>query len=192
MPTLSRNAQVLRYLLQVAPGIGHVKLAKFAYLADLEALKYLGRPVTRFSYIKDQYGPFDSDGFFSARDELLAADLITENQVQCGDYLGFEMRPTGQGLEYDFSVVEAEVLSYVAKTYLAMRTRELCDDVVYKTEPMEGAQLGKPLPMDTVARKPGHRHGFSLERMLAGEESATAGRVEPLAKVVDGLRSRYN
>src|SRR5262245_48517651 len=34
MPTLSRNAQVLRYLLQVAPGIGHTKLAKFAYLAD--------------------------------------------------------------------------------------------------------------------------------------------------------------
>ena len=59
MPTLSRNAQVLRYLLQVAPGIGHVKLAKFAYLADLETLKYLGRPVTGFLYIKDQFGPFD-------------------------------------------------------------------------------------------------------------------------------------
>jgi len=192
MPTVSRNAQVLRYLLQVAPGIGHVKLAKFAYLADLETLKYLGRPITRFVYIKDQFGPFDKKGFFAARDELVGAGLITENQVQCGDYLGFEMRPTDQVLEYDFTLAEAEVLRYVGETYLGMRTRELCDDVVYKTEPMLGAVSGRRLPMSVVARKPGHRLGFNLERMLAGEESAKAGRVQPLATVVDGLRSRYN
>jgi hypothetical protein len=191
MPTLSRIAQVLRYILQVAPGIGHTKLAKFAYLADLEALKYLGRPVTRFSYVVDLYGPFDKIGFFAARDELLAEQLITESQEQCGDYLGYVMAPIG-ALEYDFTVVEAEVLSYVAKTYFAMRARDLCDDVVYKTEPMQDAKPGKALPMSAVARRDGHKHGFSLERMLAGEASAKAGRVTPFAKVLNGLRARHN
>ena len=31
---LTRNAQVLRYLLEVAPGAGHTILAKLAYLAE--------------------------------------------------------------------------------------------------------------------------------------------------------------
>jgi hypothetical protein len=68
MTSLSRNAQVLRYLLEVAPGVGHTKLAKFAYLADLEARKYLGGPVSEFRYVRDQHGPFDAKRFFAARD----------------------------------------------------------------------------------------------------------------------------
>lgn len=70
MANLSRNAQVLRYLLQVAPGIGHTKLAKFAYLADLEARRYLGSPISEFRYAFEQHGPFDSSGFFGALGEL--------------------------------------------------------------------------------------------------------------------------
>jgi len=190
MPTLSRNAQVLRYILQVAPGIGHTKLAKYAYLADLEALRYLGRPVSRFHYVWDKHGPFDSRGFFAARRELLNGEYITENKVDCGGYTGYEMMPTSQAVDYGFPVAEAAVLDYAATTYLAKTARELCDEVVYSTEPMRAAKPGKPLPMGKVKRRKTVPRGFNLERMLAGEASAKSGRVRPLARVIDGLRAR--
>ena len=189
MPTLSRNAQVLRYLLQIAPGIGHTKLAKFAYLADVEARKYLGRPISTFVYFFDQHGPFDSRRFFRALSELKRLDFATENEVPCGQYLGFEIFPTARVAEFDFSHAEAEVLLYVAATYFSKSARDLCDDVVYKTEPMLGAKAGRPLPMDMLNRDPKDKLGFSVERMLAGEASADAGRVRPLAEVMDELRT---
>ncbi len=190
MANLSRNAQVLRYLLQVAPGIGRTKLAKFAYLADLEAWKYLGRAISDFTYFFDQHGPFDSGGFFGAMSELKTLGFVTENQIPCGQYAGYEMLPTSQAAEFDFSPAEAEVLRYVATTYLSKTARELCDDIVYKTQPMVEAEPGKPLPMDRVNRVPGERLGFNLERMLAGEASVAAGRTRPLAELMDELRAR--
>ena len=190
MPTLSRNAQVLRYILQVAPGIGHTKLAKYAYLADLEALRYLGKPVSSFRYVWDHHGPFDSKGFFAARRELKRGEYITENTIDCGGYPGYEMLPTNKPVEYGFEVQEAAVLSYASSIYIEKTARELCDDVVYETEPMKAAKPGKPLPMDKVKRAKVVRRGFNLGRMLAGEASSKEGRVKPLAQVLDGLRPR--
>lgn len=189
MADLSRNAQVLRYLLQVAPGIGRTKLAKFAYLADLESRRYLGKPISSFEYYFDQRGPFDSGGFFGALRELTARGLATENQVPYGEYTGYELYATSVAAEFDFTAPEAEVLRYVAKTYLSQTARDLCDDIVYKTEPMRSAEPGKPLPMDTVNRAPGEKLEFSLERMLAGEASAAAGRTHSLADVMRELRT---
>jgi hypothetical protein len=189
MAELSRNAQVLRYLLQVAPGIGRTKLVKFAYLADLEARRCLGRPISAFVYVFNQHGPFDSGGFFAAVGELTARGLATENQVPCGEYVGYELYATGEAAEFDFTAAEAEVLRFVATTYFSKTARDLCDDIVYKTEPMRSAEPGKPLPMDIVNRAPGEGLGFSLERMLAGEASAEAGRTRPLADVMGELRT---
>ena len=189
MTTLSRNAQVLQYLLQVAPGIGRTKLAKFAYLADVEARKYLGRPVSSFVYFFAQHGPFDSGGFFSATGELTVNGFATENQVPCGEYMGYELFPTNQPVEFDFSAGESAVLRYVATTFLSKSARDLCDDIVYKTEPMLTAEPGQALAMEILNRAPGDQLGFSLERMLAGEASVAAGRTRPLADVMRELRT---
>jgi hypothetical protein len=192
MAKLSRNAQVLRFLLEAAPGVGHTKLAKFAYLADLEARRYLGKPVSTFKYVMFKHGPFDKHSFFSALEELVRTGYATEQQVLTGSYLGYEMLPTSGAPEYDFSRAEAEVLAYVAKTYLSLTARELCDDVVYQTEPMKKKlKMGERIPMDSMNRKDDHELGFSLDRMLAGEESAKAGRVRPMAEAVRELRARY-
>ena len=58
MVPLSRNAQVLRYLLEVAPAVGRIKLIKYAYLADCEAHRYIGRQISKFRYRFDKHGPF--------------------------------------------------------------------------------------------------------------------------------------
>jgi len=70
MPGLSRNAEVLRYLLEQAPGVGHTLLAKFAYLADLLARQHLGRPISGMQYIYDNRGPFDAVAFKLAPGEI--------------------------------------------------------------------------------------------------------------------------
>lgn len=189
MANLSRNAQVLRYLVQVAPGSGHTKLAKFVYLADLEAHRYLGHPVSEFRYVFDQHGPFDSTAFFGALNELKARDLVTENQIPCGPYSGFEVLPTSHAVEFDFSASESEVLRYVATTFMSKSARDLCDDIVYKTEPMMDAEPGKPVPMDRINGTPGTGLTFNLEQMLRGEASAAAGRTRPWADVRDELRA---
>jgi len=190
MFAVSRNAQVLRYLLDADARVGRTKLAKYAYLADLEAWKYLGRPISEFRYIFDRHGPFDATAFFAATEELQQAGLATESQVAIGSYVEHKLEPTSRALEYDFSVAEARVLDYVVKTYLSTNARELCEEIVYKTEPMLKAKPGMLLAMSQMNRKPGDRLGFSLDRMLAGEDSAEAGRVHPLRSVADELRTR--
>ncbi|MGH7751585.1 MAG: hypothetical protein ACREN5_02110 [Gemmatimonadales bacterium] len=193
MTELSRNAQVLRFLLEAAPGVGHTKLAKFAYLADLEARKHLGRAISKFRYVLAKNGPFDARGFFGARDELVSQGYATETEVPCGPYRGYELRPTPKAPEYSFSVPEAAVLRYVAVTYLAMSARDLCEDVVYETEPVKrkGLKVGEKLPMDEVNREEKEELGFDLERMLAGEQSAEEGRVRSLAEALGELRARH-
>jgi len=188
---LSRNAQVLRYLLEIAPGVGHTLLAKFVYLADLRARQHLGRPISAMQYRYDNHGPFDAVAFYTARDELIQAGLITHEPAEIGGYAGFEMRPTEQPGQYDVTAAEAEILTWVAKTYASWTATDLCTRVVYTSKPMQAAKPGARLDMDQVNREPQDRE-FNLERMLAGEKSADEGRVRPLADVLDELRARHS
>ena len=94
MTTLSRNAQVLRYLLEVAPGVGRIKLVKYAYLADCEAYRYLGRAISNFRYRFDKHGPFDR-AFFDTKDELVREGYATETPTRIGPYDGYA-RPTSR------------------------------------------------------------------------------------------------
>ncbi len=191
MPKLSRNAQVLRYLIEVAPGLGRIKLAKFAYLADCEAHRYLGRPISEFRYVYDRHGPFDSRGFYAAKEELVNGDYATETPVEAGPYQGYELHPTTKPVEYAFDRADAEILRYVAQTYLSHTAVKLCDEVVYQTPPMKGAKLGEKLRMEKMKEGKGDDLGFNFERLLAGEASVDAGRFRPLKEAVDELRARH-
>jgi hypothetical protein len=191
MGQLSRNAQVLRYLLGIAPGLGHTKLLKFAYLADIEARRYLGRPISTFRYLRYTHGPFDPQ-FYGAKDELLEGGYASSTTKWIGNYQGNCLEPTPAPVEYEFSTSEAAVLRFVADSYLTMSARQLCDDVVYETEPMKDAQMMEELPMDSLNRKPDDPLSFDLERLLASEQSAKNGKVRPISKALDELRARYH
>lgn len=191
MAALSRNAQVLRFLIEAAPAVGRIKLAKFAYLADCEAYRHLGRPISEFRYRFDNHGPFDT-AFYGARDELLQGGYATESPEQIGPYTQITYRPTRAPVEYAFTRDEAEILRYVADTYMNLDARSLCDEVVYQTPPMKGAKVGERLRMDKMMKKgKPDPLGFNLERMLAGEASVEAGRFRPLDKALDELRTRH-
>jgi len=190
MAKLSRNAQVLRFLMEAAPGVGRIKLAKFAYLADCEAHRYLGRGITRFRYRFDNHGPFDA-AFYAAKDELKDGGFATEVDEPVGPYKQVSYRPTDAAVEYDFSRPEAEILRYVAETYMRYDARSLCDDIVYQTPPMRKAKVGEVLDMNKMKQRKPDPLGFSLERVLAGEASVEAGNYRPLEEAMDELRARH-
>lgn len=190
MPGLSRNAQVLRYLLEMAPGVGHTLLAKFAYLADLAARECVGRPISEMRYRFDNHGPFDAVAFYRARDELLEGEFITEEPADIGGYAGFEMSPTHREVAYAFEEWEEAILSFVARKFASWTARDLCDQKVYTSRPMKVAEPGRMLDMDQVNHEPEELE-FNLERMLAGEQSADERRVRPLADVLRELRARH-
>lgn len=189
MTHITRSAQVLRYLLQVASGVGRHRLAQYVYLADVEARRYLGRPISDLEYGFTARGPFDANGFAEAMNELESLGLVRENQIPCGEYMSSELVPTGSPVEFSFTATEAEVLRYVATTFLSTSMRDFIDDVVYATEPMVDAEPGRPLPMDRANGSPGADLTFSLERVLRGEASALAGRTRPWVQARDEFRA---
>lgn len=94
-------------------------------------------------------------------------------------------------MEYNFTQPEAEILRYVAETYLSRDAWSLCDEVVYQATPMKGAKPGEKLRMEKMMKKgKPDPLGFSLERMLAGEASVEAGRFRPLDEALDVLRAK--
>lgn len=192
MEKLSRNAQVLQFFLQHAHrGLGHTKLQKLAYLADLEARKVLGHPVSAFEYVFHDHGPFDSD-LYDAVEELRAAQFATESSINHGDgYIERCVRKTDTAPVFQFSPAEAEILTYVARKYMGRRLRSLLDDVVYETEPMKKVEhRGQRVPVEIVDGQVRDRVGFDLEEVLAVEKRARAGARRPARAVFDGLRAR--
>ena len=118
MPKLSRNAQVLRYLLEVAPGVGHTLLAKFAYLADLIARQYLGGPITEMQYRYDNHGPFDAVGFYRA----------------LGNH-----RSVGNAIEQAAAILEDTLCRPCCRTRKGMRA----DQIVLSEEPWPRSDSGR-------------------------------------------------
>ena len=187
---LTRNAQVLGYLLRVAPGAGHTILAKLAYLADLLARHHLGRPITGLDYIYDKHGPFDAGRYYSALSELERGGFMVRERADVGGYLGYPMLPLQPLPDSNLSEAEKEILAWVGRKYGSLTARDLCERVVYQTAPMKNAQPGQHLPMEESGRA--DTLEFDLERVLAGEQAAEEGRVRPLASVFNELRARHH
>lgn len=193
MRPLSRNAKVLRYLVEQAPDIGRIHLIKFAYLADHEARRYLGHPITEFTWIRYKHGPFDQS-FYSAVTELKIRGLVHEQVVEFPNGTsGYRYEATGPEVDYGFAEEEGVLLAHVADTYVIWGARELCDDVVYQTSPMKAdVAMNAELPMDTLNNQEHMELGFDLRRMLAGEKSVKEGRYRPLTEVISELQTRHH
>ncbi len=193
MRELSRNANVLRFLVEADSGVGRIKLAKYAYLADLESLRLGGRPISQFRYFFDNHGPFDNTQFFSALDELKSLGILVEETARFWKaWSGYRYSTTSPALHYQFSEAEDEILRFVVAKYRPFSAQRLCDEIVYKTAPMLVARKGKEIQMNLVQAEGSDPLGFNLERMLAGEKSARAGKHRPIAEAMRELRARYN
>lgn len=180
MVPVSRNAQVLRHFLALSPGgLGRTKLVKLAYLADLEARKLLGRPITSFAYYFHHHGPFDA-AIFDAMDELKGRGYAIPQEIDYGDGMiekRLVTRDPAAAAEGDLDSVESAILDYVAKRYMATKLRDLLDEVVYKSRPMRAVETrGQRLPMEMVDNTTRQRAGFDFAAVIEAENEILSGK----------------
>jgi hypothetical protein len=198
-PQLSREEQLVAFFVTIGSGkVGRTQLMKYLYMADYEARRYLGKPISNLEYVWYHYGPFD-DKVQQLVDGLEQRQLIQESAVQF---------PTGQvgyrysvgqhqpGVAFGFSAVELQILKYVYDTYSRMPLRAFLDDVVYETEPMKRAReadaRNQPLDMSMVDNAKRDRYGITFEELFDRVQRVRGGEFRTHAEVMADMRPRVN
>jgi hypothetical protein len=189
--SLSRNAQVLKYFAQQhTRGIGRMRLQNLAYLADLEARRYLGKPVTTFEYTWSNNGPLD-DGLYAAIDEIERLGLASQIEIPWPSYVEHRLVDAGKAVPFTFTAPESAVLSFVADKYLDSPLARLLSEVVYETRPMQDVgRKGDRLPMEIVDNEGRNELGYDLEAVLEAEKEMEQGRFTTASALFDELRGR--
>ncbi len=190
MTPAERTKETLRFFVErLGDRAGRTFLVKMLYLADLEAHKHLGRPITGLKYRRDQNGPFDP-AFYVARDALVAQGAITEHQVQFPSGVGYRYEVKQPGT-FAFDDADARILAYVLREYGDKKLAALLEDVVYETKPFQSVkdQHGAELPMAIVDNEAVRDlGGIRLDSVVRGEVDAQAGRTTTLEEWTRALQ----
>lgn len=186
-----KSCQVIKYLVSHLPGkLGKIQLVKLVYLADLEARRVMGRPISDFNYRLYHYGPWD-ERFESCLKELTEDEAIL---VECYPYRGWygSLYHNGKEIEYSLSAGERAILDYLIKEHGSRPMRELVEEFVYETKPMKDAQKRKafnePLRMELVDNElSGDFEDVDFEALAAAERELESGGGTPIGNILDEL-----
>jgi len=170
---LSREEELVAFFVQRCGGegnLGRTRLMKLLYLADYEARRFIGRPISSAKYVWHFFGPWDPR-LTTWINRLKGAAVVEETPVAYpSGKKGFLYTPGAKQPPQSFKPVEVEILSYVCRQYSRVELVELLDDVVYQTEPMVHAQKKKakekPLEMDIADNAKAGELTVSLEELL--------------------------
>src|SRR6266516_8025851 len=170
---MSREEELVAFFVQRCGGdgnLGRTRLMKLVYLADYEARRFVGRPISGARYVWHFFGPWDPR-LTTWIHRLKDAAVLEESAVAYpSGKQGFLYTPGAKQAPQSFKPVEVEVLSYVCRQYSRVELVELLDDVVYQTEPMMHAQKKKakekPLEMNIVDNAKARELSASLEVLL--------------------------
>jgi len=157
-------------------------LIKFIFLADLEARKYLGHPISSLQYEKNQKGPFDK-AIYPALENLKQSGQVMEEVIEYPSGIrGSQYSMTAPPQPITMDRATEAILAYTLRAYSQHNLTNLLD-VVYDTEPMlevESAPHGTPIPMQLVDNQMKVAHsGVDLERVLLAEFEVAQGKTVP-------------
>ncbi len=182
-------SQAIRYLVEQVPGVGRTQIVKFLYLADLEARRALGRPLSDLDYIFYNHGPFDSR-ILSWLDRMEAGGEITTEQVCRFGAVAYCYRTTDKPVPKAFSTGELLILNQVVEMIKNKSLQQVLEDIVYQTKPMRDAidreAFGHRLRMDLVdneARIP----GLEIEKVLKSIQELDEGKSRPMEEIMAEL-----
>jgi hypothetical protein len=195
---LSRNAQLLKYFAQQRRGIPRKRLVKMAYLSDLFARQFLGRPISELEYVVYFFGPYSHDIPEAIR-ELTERGLAWTKDDDTPSEDEITRKPlfdAGRPVPFDFTLGENEILAYVVANYLDMDMEELLEDVVYRTRPFREAaakrRYDERIPMELEDNQGREAVGFDLEAVARAEQQAREGHFQSAQALFDGLRSKIS
>lgn len=184
----TKTTDLIAFLLQKIPTAGRTQVVKFLYLADLEARKCLGKPLTNLNYVLDHHGPFDPV-ILACLDSMETRGLISTEEYsyrgnRCYSYAKNKNTPKIQ-----FSPEKEAVLNHVADIVRKNSLPKLLE-IVYGTEPVVDAKKRKlsrvPLKMklvDNQSRIP----GLELDRVLRSMECLEKGKGRDLDEILAEL-----
>lgn len=190
---LGREEQMLAFFVQNCNGrVGRTQLIKFLYLADYEARRFLGRPISSVVYEWYHYGPYDHQ-FQSRLSTLRNSGVILEEPVAYPNGLRGYIYVSGETqFDLNFDPDEVAVLEHVCKTYSRINLQSLLDDIVYETEPMRNAQQrdarNQPLEMNLVDSSRRFDLGVPYDVLMRRKAAARRGEVVDHAEAMTRLR----
>jgi hypothetical protein len=178
---------LIRYFVEKQSGrIGRTKLAWLIYLADLEARRYVGRPITDLRYRLSLQGPSDAV-LGRCLDRLIDAEEISEHEVRRARGHGIVLRVVASLRPHPFTPGEETLLTYVLNAFGEMQPPEQLFDVVLASAPIRRSAkraLGTELPMECVDNEARiDLGGVDLERLLLAEDQARRGDVISLSEL---------
>lgn len=182
MPELDRIDELILFFVERLSGqITRTRLVKFIYLADYEARRWLGRPISSLMYFFEHYGPYDK-GFPEHIDHVRG--LIEEEPRRWVDYTGYVYHFKGPHRPHAFDREETIILNHIVTKYAHLPLPELLDEVVYQTEPMREAKASErryaELNMDSVNGAARRKFGADLKDLLLAKDQLDAGRWKEL------------
>lgn len=194
---LSKNQQALRLVLEeCGQSLGRTRLQKALFLADYEARRRLGRPITTYEYKFWHQGPFTQQ--ISEDVESLEALGLAKEHLSLltrwgrpSHYYSVHGHPPNTSLDAS----EAVILTAAARRCSQGRQRidALLRDI-YATPPMEWAQRhgrGVRIPMEMFNEDAPEAIGVNLERIERSEREFAEGRGEDLRGVLDELYAAH-
>ena len=177
-------ARLIRYFVERYPGAGRTRIVKFLYMADHEARRYLGRPLTDLRYRWDHHGPFDAE--IQRQLNSLGFNGYIKEEKHEREYVWYNYFATDIALPCPLKKEELTIVEHVIQSYTSLKLDVLLEEIVYQTRPMlEATTRGELLDMDLVnneARVP----GLELERMIGAFEELASGGGTPFEDVFCG------
>src|SRR5205809_7131849 len=123
---LSREEELVAFFVQHCGddgNLGRTRLMKLLYLADYEARRFLGHPISGAKYIWHFFGPYDPR-LHTWIDRLRNAAVLLEAAVTYpSGKKGFLYTPGPTQVPQTFKPVEIEILSYVCRLYSRVELR---------------------------------------------------------------------
>ena len=157
--------------------MGRTMLAKLVYMSDVEALRYLRKPLSSFRYKYDQQGPFDAEQFYPALDDLKGRGLVVEEEVllRSGNVKKSILDVPGSvPVAFDFTPAESRIIAWNFTEYNHRDLTRFLADIVYQTPPMVNAEEGALLDMSVLTREDLYA-GIDFDVVLASESELLRG-----------------
>jgi uncharacterized phage-associated protein len=178
---LSKEEQLIAFFVNACNDpIGRTRLMKLLYLADYQARRYLGKPISNIRYKWHDFGPFD-ENLYVWLENLERQDLIRHEEVRYdGEKVAHVYAPTETPPALDLSPDEVDVLSFVCREYSQVALRQLLDEIVYQTEPMLDAKTrdakGQALKMEMVDNAKRRDFTIPYAELLARSRKLKSGQ----------------
>lgn len=190
---LSRNQRVIHLLTKLCGRrLGRTRLTKALFLADYQARKHFGHPITTYDYKFHHYGPWTGQ-IREDVESLEAVSLVKEHTYLSFKGVGHYYTARGDAHYSNLGSSELFVLEAVCDHCASGDLDELLREI-YDTPPMRIAkQLGRGarIPMEMFdAEEPG-AEGVQLGNVERAEQELDLGLGEDFHAALNGLQAHH-